>query len=46
MMIDYDDFAAIGGMSDWQGKPKYCPSAALSSTNPTRLEEHHAAYNV
>jgi hypothetical protein len=35
-MIDDDDYGAIGG---WQGKPKYsektCPSATLSTTNPT-----------
>jgi hypothetical protein len=34
---DYDD-GEVGGMNDWQGKPKYsektCPSAALF-TNPT-----------
>jgi hypothetical protein len=34
---DYDD-GEIGG-NDWQGKLKYsdksCPSAALSTTNPT-----------
>jgi hypothetical protein len=37
-MID-DDFGAIGGMNDWQGKLKYpkttYSSAALSTTNPT-----------
>jgi hypothetical protein len=34
---DYDD-GEVGGMI-WQGKPKFsektCPSAALSTTNPT-----------
>jgi hypothetical protein len=38
-MIDDDDYGAVGGMRDWQGKPKYsektCPSATLSTTNPT-----------
>jgi hypothetical protein len=32
-MIDGDDFGAISGMNEWQGKPKYsektCPSAAV-----------------
>jgi hypothetical protein len=35
---DYDD-GEIGGMMIWQGKAKYsektCPSAALSTTDPT-----------
>jgi hypothetical protein len=35
--MDDDDCGAIGGMDDWQGKPKYsekpCPSATLSTTN-------------
>jgi hypothetical protein len=34
-MID-DDFEAISGMNEWQGKPKYsekiCFNAALSTT--------------
>jgi hypothetical protein len=39
-MVDDGDCGAIGGMNeDWQGKPKYaektCPSAILSTTNPT-----------
>jgi hypothetical protein len=38
-MIDGYDCGAIGGMYDWQGKLKYsqqtCPSATLSTTNPT-----------
>jgi hypothetical protein len=38
-MIDEGDCGVIGGMKDWQGKPKYsektCPSAILSTTNPT-----------
>jgi hypothetical protein len=37
-MVDYDEFRAVGGMLG-RGKPKYwekiCPSAALSTTNPT-----------
>jgi hypothetical protein len=32
----------MGGMNDWQGKQKYlektCPSAALFTANPTRLD--------
>jgi hypothetical protein len=35
-----DDCAAISGMNEWQGKPKYsekiCPGAALSTTDPHR----------
>jgi hypothetical protein len=42
-MIDIGDFGAISGMNNWQGKPKYsektCPSAALSTTNPTLLDQ-------
>jgi hypothetical protein len=38
-MIDRDDCGAISGMNEWQGKLKYweetCPSAALSTTDPT-----------
>jgi hypothetical protein len=40
-MIGDDDCGEIGGMKikNWQGKPKYsdktCPSAILSTTNPT-----------
>jgi hypothetical protein len=39
-MIGEGDYAEIGGMEiDRQGKPKYsektCPSATLSTTNPT-----------
>jgi hypothetical protein len=38
-VIDGDDCGAVGGMDEWQGKPKYweetCPSAAVSTTNPT-----------
>jgi hypothetical protein len=38
-MIYVDDCGAIGGMDDWQGKPKYsvktCHNATLSTTNPT-----------
>jgi hypothetical protein len=38
-MIDGDDCGVISGMNEWQGKPKYweetCPSAALSTTDPT-----------
>jgi hypothetical protein len=38
-----DDCGAIRGMNEWQDKPKYaeetCPSAALSTTDPTRLEQ-------
>jgi hypothetical protein len=38
-MIDGDDCGAVGGMDEWQGKPEYweetCPSAALSTTDPT-----------
>jgi hypothetical protein len=37
-MIDGDDCGAVGGMNEWQDKPKYwvetCPSAALSTTDP------------
>jgi hypothetical protein len=40
-MIDDDDCGAVGGMNEWQGKPKYweetCPSAALSTTDPHDL---------
>jgi hypothetical protein len=35
----YDDCGAIGGMNEWQEKPKYsektCPIANLSTTDPT-----------
>jgi hypothetical protein len=38
-MIDGDDFGAIIGKNEWQGKPKYsektCPRAALSTTDLT-----------
>jgi hypothetical protein len=38
-MTDGDDCGAIGGMNEWQEKPKYseetCHSAALSTTDPT-----------
>jgi hypothetical protein len=38
-MIEDDDCGAISGMEEWQGKLKYsvktCPSAALSTTDPT-----------
>jgi hypothetical protein len=38
-MIDVDVCGAIGGMNEWQGKPKYWeetfPSAALSTADPT-----------
>jgi hypothetical protein len=38
-MIDGDDCEAISGMNDWLENPKYvekiCPSAALSTTDPT-----------
>jgi hypothetical protein len=41
-MVDVDDYGAISGMNEWQGKPKYLektwPSAALSTTDPTRLQ--------
>jgi hypothetical protein len=41
-MIDGDDCRAISGMNECQGKPKYsekpCPSAALSTTDPTGLD--------
>jgi hypothetical protein len=34
-----DEFEAVGGIRIFQGKPKYsektCPSATLSTTNPT-----------
>jgi hypothetical protein len=37
--IDVDYCGAVGGMNECQDKPKYweriCPSAALSSTDPT-----------
>jgi hypothetical protein len=40
-MKDDGDLVAIGGMDDWQGKPKYwektCPSTALSTTDSTLL---------
>jgi hypothetical protein len=38
-MIDGNGCGALNGMNDWQGKQTYsvktCPSAALSTTNPT-----------
>jgi hypothetical protein len=38
-MTDGDDCGAIGGMNNWQEKPKYsekiCLSAAFSTINPT-----------
>jgi hypothetical protein len=38
--MDYD-CGAVGGMNEWQDKPKYweetCPSAALSTAYPTGL---------
>jgi hypothetical protein len=41
-MIDGDDCGAVGGMNEWQEKPKYsqktCHSIALSTTDPKRLE--------
>jgi hypothetical protein len=42
-MMDGDDCGAVSAMNEWQGKPKYpeetCPSAALSTTDPTLLEQ-------
>jgi hypothetical protein len=38
-MMDGNDCGAIGGMNECQGRPKCCPSAALSTTNPTLLEQ-------
>jgi hypothetical protein len=42
LMIDGDDCGAVSRMDAWQGKWKYreetCPSAALSTTDPTWLE--------
>jgi hypothetical protein len=36
-MIDADGCGAVGGMNDWQGKPKYskrtCPNASLATTD-------------
>jgi hypothetical protein len=41
-MIDVEDCEAIGGLNEWQGKPKYskktCPSAALSTKDRTWLD--------
>jgi hypothetical protein len=41
-MIDGDDCGAISRVNEWQGKQKYlgktCPSAALSTTDPTWLD--------
>jgi hypothetical protein len=41
-VIDGDNYEAISGMNEWQRKPKYseeiCPSAAVSTTDPTWLE--------
>jgi hypothetical protein len=38
-MVDGDDYGAISGMNDWQGKSRCsestCLSAALSTTDPT-----------
>jgi hypothetical protein len=33
--VDGDDCGAVSAMNEWQGKPKYCPSANLSTTDPT-----------
>jgi hypothetical protein len=39
-MVDADDYGAIGGMNEWQGKPMYSeetfPSAAQTTTDPIR----------
>jgi hypothetical protein len=41
LMIDGDDWEAINGMNEWQGKPKFSEMtwfcAALSTTDPTSL---------
>jgi hypothetical protein len=41
-MIDGNDFGAISGLNEWQGKPKLSEetrlSAVLATTNTTRLE--------
>jgi hypothetical protein len=41
-MIGDADCGETDGNEDWQGKPKYsektCPSATLSTTNPTWLD--------
>jgi hypothetical protein len=41
-MIGDDNCGEIGVIEDWQRKPKYsektCPSATLSTTNPTWLD--------
>jgi hypothetical protein len=38
-VIDGDDYGAISGMNEWQGKPNFpektCPSAAVSTSDPT-----------
>jgi hypothetical protein len=41
-MIDGDDCGAISGLNEWQERLKYsektCPSAALSTTDPTWID--------
>jgi hypothetical protein len=41
-MIDGDDCGAVGGVNEWQGKPKYSeetrPSSAQSTKDPTCLD--------
>jgi hypothetical protein len=41
-MIGGDDCGAISGAKEWQGKPLYqektCPSTAVSTTDPIRLD--------
>jgi hypothetical protein len=38
-MIDGDDYGAVGGMNEWQGKQQYsektCPAAVLFTTKLT-----------
>jgi hypothetical protein len=42
LLIDGDDYGAVSGMNEWQGKPKYLeetyPNVALSTTDPTWLD--------
>jgi hypothetical protein len=41
-MMDGDDYGAIGGLNNWQLKPRYsektCNSSAFRTTNPTLLD--------
>jgi hypothetical protein len=37
--VDDDECGVAGGVSEWLGKLKYCPSANVSTTNPILTDQ-------